>query len=89
MMMNGFLLSVLIWLPILGAVAVMVAGDQRPAMAKGLALVIAATTFVIGLPLFFSFDTSTASMQFVESRDWIETFDIRYYLGVEIGRAHV
>ncbi len=81
--MNGFLLSILIWLPILGAVAVMMAGDQRPAMAKGLALLIASVTFLLGLPLFFSFDTSTAAMQFVEYRSWIETFNINYHLGVD------
>ena len=81
--MNGFLLSILIWLPILGAVAVLVAGEQRPAMAKGLALVISAATFLLGLPLFFAFDTSTAAMQFVELRPWIETFNVHYYLGVD------
>ena len=64
-MMNGFLLSILIWLPILGAVVVLVAGNQRPGMAKGLALLISVATFLLGLPLFFSFDTSTAAMQFV------------------------
>ena len=81
--MNGFLLSILIWLPILGAVAVLLAGAQRPAMAKGLALVIASATFLLGLPLFFAFDNSTAAMQFVELRPWIETFNIQYYLGVD------
>ena len=81
--MNGFLLSILIWLPILGAVAVLVAGEQRPLMAKGLALVISAATFLLGLPLFFAFDTSTAAMQFVELRPWIDTFNVHYYLGVD------
>ena len=81
--MNGFFLSVLIWLPILGAVAVTTVGAQRPAMAKGLALLISAAAFVLGLPLFFSFDTSTAAMQFVEHRTWIETFNIHYQLGVD------
>lgn len=81
--MSGFLLSTLIWLPILGAIVVLMAGEQRPAMAKGLALVISAITFFAGLPLFFSFDTSTPAMQFVEKRPWIETFDIQYYLGVD------
>jgi len=81
--MNGFLLSILIWLPILGAVAVLVAGNQRPALAKSLALLISAATFLLGLPLFFSFDTATAAMQFVEYRPWIETFNIHYKLGVD------
>ena len=81
--MNGFLLSILIWLPILGAVVVLVAGNQRPGTAKGLALLISVATFLLGLPLFFSFDTSTAAMQFVEYRTWIETFNIHYQLGVD------
>ena len=81
--MNGFLLSILIWLPILGAVVVLVAGNQRPGTAKALALLISVATFVLGLPLFFSFDTSTAAMQFVEYRTWIETFNIHYQLGVD------
>jgi NADH-quinone oxidoreductase subunit M len=81
--MNGFLLSILIWLPILGAVGVVVAGNQRPAMAKGLALVISVVTFLLSLPLFFAFDSSTAAMQFVELRPWVETFNIRYSLGVD------
>jgi len=80
---NGFLLSILIWLPIMGAVVVVMAGAHRPAMAKGLALVISSATFVLGLPLFFSFDTATSSMQFVELRPWIEAFNIQYYLGVD------
>jgi len=81
--MNGFLLSILIWLPILGAVVVLLAGDQRPSLARALALLISAATFLLSLPLFFSFDTSTAAMQFVESRPWIETFSIYYKLGVD------
>lgn len=81
--MNGFLLSILIWLPVLGAIAVLFAGAQRPAMVKGLALLVSLATFVYGLPLFFSFDTGTAAMQFVEQRPWIEIFNIEYYLGVD------
>jgi NADH-quinone oxidoreductase subunit M len=81
--MNGFLLSILIWLPILGAVVVLLAGEQRPSAAKALALLISGATFLLGLPLFFAFDTSTAAMQFVEYRPWIETFNIHYKLGVD------
>ncbi len=81
--MNGFLLSTLIWLPIVGGIAVMLVGGHRPAMARGVALLVTMVTFLWSLPLFFSFDTTTAVMQFVESRPWVETFNIRYYLGVD------
>lgn len=67
----------------LGAIAVLFAGAQRPAMAKGLALIISTATFLFGLPLFFSFDNGTAAMQFVEQRPWIEILNIQYYLGVD------
>ena len=81
--MNGFLLSILIWLPILGAVGVLMVGESRPALARGLALLLSSATFLLGLPLFSSFDTSTAAMQFVEFRPWIEAFNIHYKLGVD------
>lgn len=81
--MNGFLLSLLIWLPMLGAMAILLVGEQRPAMARGLALLVTGASLLFGAPLFFAFDTSTAAMQFVESRPWIEALNIRYYLGVD------
>jgi NADH-quinone oxidoreductase subunit M len=62
---------------------VIVAGDQRPQLARLLALVVSAATFVLSILLYAAFDTSTAAMQFTELKPWIETFDIFYYLGVD------
>ena len=77
------ILSLLIWLPIFGGVAVLAVGDQRASLAHLLALVVAAATFVLSIFLFTGFDTSTAAMQFTEHRPWIETFNIFYTLGVD------
>ena len=77
------ILSLLIWLPILGGLAVMMVGDQRAQLARLLALLVSALTFVLSIVLFATFDTSTAAMQFVESRPWIPRFDIFYSLGVD------
>ena len=63
---NWPILSILIWLPILGAMVVLAAGEHRPALARVLALAIAGLTFVLSIPLFTGFDTSTAAMQFTE-----------------------
>ena len=80
---NWPILSVLIWLPILGAVIVLAAGEHRAALARVLALIVAGLTFLLSIPLFTGFDTSTAAMQFTEMKPWIETFHINYSLGVD------
>ena len=80
---NWPILSLLIWLPIFGGLAVIAAGDQRASLARVLALLFAGLTFLLSILLYTAFDTSTASMQFVELKPWIETFDIYYYLGVD------
>jgi NADH-quinone oxidoreductase subunit M len=80
---NWPILSILIWLPILGGIAVIAAGAQRAALARLLALIISILTFVFSIFLFTSFDTSTAAMQFTELEPWVVTFDIFYRLGVD------
>ncbi|MDH3942435.1 MAG: NADH-quinone oxidoreductase subunit M, partial [Xanthomonadales bacterium] len=80
---NWPILSVLIWLPIIGGLAVIAVGEHRAALARLLALVIAGLTFILSIMLFTGFDTSTAAMQFTELKPWIETFDIFYSLGVD------
>ena len=63
---NWPILSVLIWLPIIGGLAVVAVGEQRAAMARLLALAVSGLTFVLSISLFTAFDTSTAAMQFTE-----------------------
>jgi NADH-quinone oxidoreductase subunit M len=74
---NWPILSLLIWLPIFGGLAVIVAGEQRAGLARLLALVVSGLTFVLSIALYMAFDTSTAAMQFTELEPWIETFNIQ------------
>ena len=77
------LLSLLIWIPIIGGVAVLLAGDQRPNAARWLSLITALVTLALCVPLYTGFDASSAAMQFVEKAVWIETFNVHYHLGVD------
>lgn len=77
------LLSLTIWTPILGGIAVLFVGDDSPAKARRLALVVAVATFVLSLPLWTGFDITTAAMQFGEFWPWIAAFKINYHLGVD------
>lgn len=78
------LLSLIIWLPIIGGIAVLTTGaDKNPGLAKLIALGVAVATFVFSIPLYTSFDVTTANMQFVENIPWISSFNIYYHLGVD------
>ena len=57
---NWPILSLLIWLPIFGGLAVIAAGDQRPALARMLALFVSGLTFILSIFLFTAFDTAFA-----------------------------
>ena len=77
------ILSMTIWLPIIGGLLVLASGDKAPGVSRWLALFVAVATFLLSLPLYSGFDTATAQMQFVEKVAWIPSFDVHYYLGVD------
>ena len=77
-------LSTLIWLPIVGAVVVMLIGtNSREALARQVALGLSVLTFLLSLPLAVHFRTGTSDMQFVERLPWVERFGAFYDLGVD------
>jgi NADH-quinone oxidoreductase subunit M len=81
--MNLPILSLVVWLPILGGIAVMLLGSERAQLGKQLALGISIVTFALSVPLWTGFDVSSAAMQFVENLPWIERFGANYALGVD------
>ena len=77
-------ISVTIWLPIIFGILVLATGDDKNApLARLLALVGSVLGFLVTLPLYTGFDTTTSNMQFVELHDWISRFNIHYHLGVD------
>ncbi len=82
MMFGEYLLSVLIWLPIVGGFAALALGNNENA-AKWLSLIVSGLTLALSVPLYTSFKLGTAAMQFVERSPWISTIHSEYYLGVD------
>ncbi len=75
------ILTVLVAVPLFGAfITLGIRGDRN---LKIWGLLVTVVTAVLSLPLFFSFDLTTANYQFAESRDWIPFLDIGYVLGVD------
>src|ERR1700729_68600 len=65
MTFSGYLLSLLIWLPIIGGFIVLALGDRKAA-AKWLSLIVSALALLLSVPLWSLFKIGTAAMQFVE-----------------------
>ena len=77
------LVSLLVWLPIVGGLLVLALGERRVAMARWVALVTALAALLFCVPLVAGFDGSTASFQYVEKLRWIPAFNAFYHLGVD------
>ncbi len=77
------LLSVLVWLPIVGGAAVLLLGDRRSDVARWVALATSVAAFVLSIPLYAGFDSTTAAFQFVEKLPWIPSFGSSYHLGID------
>lgn len=83
------MLSVLIWLPIVGGIALLLIGDEgdagspRARVMRMTALVVSVVTFVLSIGLYAGFDSAATGMQFVERYSWIPAINVDYYLGVD------
>ena len=77
------LLSLLVWLPIIGGFLTLAFGETRANAARWFATAVAVVTLAASVTMFTGFDLASAGMQFVENRAWIPAYDIRYHLGVD------
>jgi len=77
------LLSLLVWLPVLGGLLVLAMGEGRAPAARWLSLGIALLSFLLSVVVYWGFDNTTSDMQFQEFAPWISTFNINYHLGVD------
>jgi NADH-quinone oxidoreductase subunit M len=75
------LLSLLIFLPVTGAVLLLFIRDA--ATARRIALFFSLAELALCVPMLVNFDTTVATMQFAEGNEWIKAWNIYYRLGVD------
>ena len=77
-------LSAAIWVPIISGIVVLAVGnEQRATLSRWLALLGSLVGFAVTIPLYTGFDRTTAALQFVERKPWIESLGIEYSLGID------
>ena len=80
----GFnILSILVFLPILGLIIIMVLPKSAAPKAKIVALVFTLFTVAIAAYIWLIFDKTSGNMQFVEKYNWIQGVNIYYNLGID------
>src|SRR5882724_7729417 len=77
------LLTVVTFLPALGALLIAFLPRDRPDRVKTASVAITAAAFLASLPLYVGFDAADAGFQFVEQRPWMPSLGISYHLGVD------
>jgi NADH-quinone oxidoreductase subunit M len=82
------LLSLIIFLPLAGALLALIAGGrgdrpERESLVRWVALATSLATFAASLLLWGRFDPAAAGYQFEERFWWIQAFGIQYYIGID------
>src|SRR5690606_13346717 len=77
------MLTALILIPLIGSIILMLMPRENHEGIKKTALVISLIPLAIVLYLWSQFDPSTPGMQFVQRVEWIRSFGVSYYVGVD------
>jgi NADH-quinone oxidoreductase subunit M len=85
--MDDMLLTLLVFLPVVGAIACMALPAAREKSAVIVATVFAVANMALSLLLFARFDRGTDDLQFVTQKTWIDAdyagFNVQYAVGVD------
>jgi NADH-quinone oxidoreductase subunit M len=82
-LLSKHILSMIVFLPMLGFVSIIFLGREQARAARMLSLIIMSLDLALSIWLFMNFSLSTADYQFVERYMWITQWDIHYQLGVD------
>jgi len=77
------ILTAITWLPLVGAVGILLLPGAQAALARVVALVAAGGSLVLSWGLLASFDRSSSEPQFTEQATWIPELGMTYSLGVD------
>lgn len=80
----GFsILSLLVFLPLVGVLFLCMIKDNLEVNARRTALFTSSFVFILSLMVLFGFDPSNPDFQFVETKEWMPSLGLTYTLGVD------
>jgi len=82
----NWILTIVAFLPLLGVLAILLTNPPKRGsenLVKGIAVVTSAITFLGTLLILMRFDPGTPGLQLIDRFDWIPSWGIQYFLGVD------
>jgi NADH-quinone oxidoreductase subunit M len=79
-------MGILAWItliPLIGAALIMLVPKDEEAIARGVGLTIAITTFLVSLLILGDFDSAKAGFQLEVNKVWVESLGINFHLGID------
>ena len=83
--MNFPILSAIIFIPLIGALFILITKGKQNTVEKNskyVAIFSTLANFILSIFLWYSFDTSTSEFQFIEEKNWMKGF-INFQLGID------
>lgn len=77
------LITVVLFLPLVGMTILLFLKEEKPDNIKWTAFGFSVATFILSLLLWIGFDHSNPGLQFVQRWDWLPTYGISYYVGID------
>ena len=77
------ILSMLIFVPVVGALVIMVLSKHRPEYVRLVAALTSVATGAMSIWLLAEFDADSGDFQFVSQHPWIEQWGISWHVGVD------
>src|SRR5499427_9169584 len=78
------ILSILVYIPLAGALAIVfLVPKAKTGAIKAWATIVAGLDFVVSLPLWFAFPRAKAGYQFQERASWIPSLGVDYHFGID------
>jgi len=82
-MENSSLLTYLLLIPFLGSIVLLFIKADKGNLIRYFGLGISIIAFLLSLVIYFNFDSSNSSFQFVHKFTWIENLNIHYHVGID------
>jgi NADH-quinone oxidoreductase subunit M len=76
-------LTMTLFLPLAGAVVVLLVPGLADRLVRAIALVVTIATFAVSLGILASFDRSAAGFQMVDEATWVKSLGLKYAVGVD------
>ncbi|MEN3039038.1 MAG: NADH-quinone oxidoreductase subunit M [Candidatus Kryptonium sp.] len=82
-LLQKHILSLIIFLPTVGALVISLINSERKNLIKFLGILFSTATFALSVYVFVKYDPENVNFQFVEIYPWIKSLDIAYRVGID------